>query len=352
MRIKLLLILFFSIFWGVNSNARAQDTITICKDVRNIVFSIKTITGNAIAWQWTLTGTSFSGKLNDSVCGPVPYNTIGVFTATCKVSYSNMKDSTHRFIIKVFDGKVQMPPLKDTVLCGPVNLTLDAGNAANSAVKYKWMPGGQTTQTININSPGAYGVSVFIIDDFSYKCTNCVACDSQTKQITVTRGAKATVDLGPDRFICGDNPAILDAGPGYINYAWQPNSETSQTISVLMSGDYSVTVTNSDGCSASDQIHLKDSCPMYIFTPNAITIDGDGLNDIFNWAGNMRMKTFRLEVFNRWGEKMFQTEDPKKGWNGIYQNQPVIQGVYWYLIECKDTNEEKHFLKGTITVLR
>jgi len=86
MRTKLLLILFFLFFGGLQLNAQTPDTITICKDIRNIVFSIKTITGNAIAWQWTLTGTSFVGKLTDSVCGPVPYNTIGVYTANCKVS--------------------------------------------------------------------------------------------------------------------------------------------------------------------------------------------------------------------------------------------------------------------------
>ena len=109
MRTKILLILFFSIYGVLSLKAQTPDTIRICKDIRNIVFSIKTITGNAIAWQWTLTGTSFSGKLNDSVCGPVPYNTVGVFTATCLVTYSNAKDSLHKFTIKVFDGKVQKP---------------------------------------------------------------------------------------------------------------------------------------------------------------------------------------------------------------------------------------------------
>ncbi len=352
MRIKILLILFVSIFGVLSLKGQTPDTIRICKDIRNIVFSIRTITGNAIAWQWTLTGTSFSGKLNDSVCGPVPYNTVGVFSATCLVTYSNAKDSLHKFNIKVFDGKVQMPNLRDTVICGAVSLTLDAGNTANSYVNYRWMPGGQTTRTININAPGIYGANVFTLDDFSYKCTNCVACDSLTKQITITRGAKATVDLGPDRFICGDNPAILFAGAGFTDYTWQPNNEKTQSISVLISGYYSVSVTNSDGCRGYDEIFIKDSCPMYIFTPNAITMDGNALNEVFNWAGNMKMKTFHLEVFDRWGERMFQTEDAMKGWDGTYANEPVIQGVYWYLIKCVDTNDIRHFLKGTITVLR
>jgi gliding motility-associated-like protein len=352
MRIKVLLFILCLMAFLPWHELKAQDTITICKDVRNITFSIKTISGNATSWQWTLTGTFFSGKLNDSICGPVPYNTVGIFQATCLVGYSNQKDSLHKFIINVFDGKVQMPSLKDTVLCGPVNLTLDADNANNPLVKYKWLPNGQTSKTITINSPGTYLASVYTLDDFSYKCTNCVACDSLTKQAVVTRGAKATVDLGPDRFICGDNPAILDAGAGYISYKWLPNNEASQSISVLSSGTYSVSVTNSDGCTASDDIFLKDSCPMYIFAPNAISADFNGSNDVFTWAGNIKIKSYSLRVFNRWGEILFETNDPNKVWNGSYKDELVFEGVYCYLIECRDTNDMRHTLKGTITVLR
>ena len=349
---KFQILIFYIILFGFNSKIHAQDTITICKDVRRITFFIKTISGNATSWQWTLTGTSFSGKLTDSICGPVPYNTIGIYPATCLVTYNNAKDSLHKFIVKVFDGKVQLPPLRDTVLCGPVSLTLDAGNANNALVKYKWIPNAQTTKTIAISAPGSYGVSVFTLDDFSYKCTNCVACDSQTKMITVKRGANATVNLGPDRFICGNNAAILDAGSGYTNYEWKPNNEISQSISVLNSGYYSVNVTNSDGCTAWDDITLRDSCPMFIFAPNAISADNNGSNDMFLWGGNIKIKTYKLEIFNRWGEKLFETTDATKAWNGSYKNELVFEGVYWYLIDCRDTNDTRHFLKGTVTVLR
>ncbi len=343
---------------GVARGARSykenssQDTITICKDIRNIVFSIKTITGNAIAWKWTLTGTSFAGKTDDSICGPVPYNTVGIYLATCLVTFSGGKDSLNKFIIRVFDGKVQVPSMNDSVFCGSINLTLDAQNSSNPIAKYQWTPSGQKTRTINVTSAGIYGVSVYTVDDYSYQCTNCYACDSQSRQVNIALGAKASVNLGPDKFICGDNAVTLDAGAGYTSYSWQPNNETSQTISVLISGLYSVTVTNSDGCSASDQIFLKDSCPSYIFIPNAFTPDGNSINDIFNWAGNMRLKTFHLEIYNRWGQNIYQTDDAAKGWDGYYQNKPSPQGVYIYLLECRDTNGFRHHLKGTFTLLR
>ncbi|MCX6188730.1 MAG: gliding motility-associated C-terminal domain-containing protein [Bacteroidetes bacterium] len=334
------------------NRTKILDTITICKDIRNIIFSIKTLTGNAIAWKWTFTGTSFAGVTNDSICGPVPYNTIGTYLATCLVTFSGGKDSLHTFVIRVFDGKVQAPLLHDSIFCGPINITLDGQNASNAIAKYRWVPSGQTSRTINVTSAGTYGVSVYTVDDYSYKCTNCLACDSQTSQVNIILGAKATVNLGPDRFICGDNAVILDAGPGYTTYLWQPNSETSQSIAVLHGGTYSVSVTNADGCTASDQIFLKDSCPAYIFIPNAFSPDGNAKNDVFNWAGNMKISTFHMEIFNRWGQNIFKTDDQNQGWDGFYNNQPAMEGVYIYLLECRDFNGFRHHLKGTFSLLR
>lgn len=330
---------------------KAQDTITICKDVRNITFSIFTTQGKAVAWNWTLFGGSYSGTKTDSFCGPVAYNTIGTYSAECLVTFSTGKDSLHRFIVKVFDGTVKPIPLSDTTICGAVNLTLDAGNTGNPIIKYRWA-GGQTTRQLTVNQPGVYTVSVFTVDDYSYKCVGCRACDSVTKSATVKLGAKPAVSLGPDRFICNDNPVTLDAGTDGITYLWTPTGETTQTISTAISGTYAVTVTNADGCKSTDQIFLKDSCPMYIFLPDAFTPDGNNINDSFIWKGNIKMKTYSLVIYNRWGQKMFESKDPSKAWDGYYKKKPCQEGVYAYLLECVDTREERHVLKGNLTLLR
>lgn len=333
--------------------ANAQTTLNICT-VRNLILTIYTVSGKAVAWQWSLPGATYSGPLNDSFVSGVKYNTPGNYTATCKVTFSTGKDSNNVFIINAFDGTVQPIPLRDTVICGNVNLTLDAGNATQTIARYKWTPGAQTTRTINVTSPQTYGVSVYTTDDYSYApgCVGCNACDSAFKQAVVTLGAPATVDLGPNRFICNDNPITLDAGSGYTSYLWTPGNETSQTITIAAGGTYGVTVENADGCRASDIVTFRDSCPMLIFMPNAFTPDENGLNDILIWKGNMKMKNYQLKIYNRWGQKMFDTEDPTKGWDGKYQGKNAIEGVYTYLLECVDTNENRHVLKGNISLLR
>lgn len=331
---------------------QAQDTITICKDVRNIIFTIFTTQGKAVAWDWTLNGGVYSGSTKDSTCGPVNYPTVGIYSANCKVTFSTGNDSIHRFIIKVFDGTVQPIPLRDTTICGNINLTLGAGNSGNPIAKFKWFPGNAATPSISVNQPGTYGVSVYTVDDYSYNCNGCVACDSISKFIDVKLGSKPVVNLGPDRFICNDFAVTLDAGTDGTEYIWAPNGETTQTISTAISGTYTVTVKNLDGCTASDAIFLKDSCPMYIFMPNSFTPDENNINDKCIWVGNMKMKKYTFLVFTRWGEKVFETTDPTKAWDGFYQGKVCPQGVYAYLLECVDTQENRHVLKGNITLLR
>lgn len=330
----------------------SQDTITICKDVRNIVFTIYTTQGKAVAWDWTLNGGVYSGSKSDSFCGPVSYPNIGIFSATCNVTFSTGKDSLHRFIIKVFDGSIKPISLNDTILCGAVNLTLDAGNAGNPIVKYKWQPGGQTSRQISVNQPGSYSVSVYTVDDYSYKCVGCIACDSAVATASVSQGTRPAVNLGPDRFICNNNPVTLDPGVTGIKYLWTPNGEQTQSIITAIPGTYGVTVTNSDGCTGSDHIVLKDSCPMFIFLPNAFTADLNGINDSFNWVGNMQMKDYNIVIYNRWGQKMFESSDAKQGWDGKYNGKNCPQGVYIYLLKCIDTREERHVLKGIFTLLK
>ncbi|MBS3915676.1 MAG: gliding motility-associated C-terminal domain-containing protein [Bacteroidetes bacterium] len=335
------------------NSLKAQDTITICKDVRSITFSIITTQGTAVAWDWTIFGGTYSGPTNNSTCGPVAYNSVGIFKTTCNVTFDTGDDSLHTFIIRVFDGKVNPQTLRDTTMCGSVNLTLDAGNASPIA-KYLWSPGGQSTQKITVNQPGTYKVSVYTVDDYSYSmaCPSCIACDSVTLQSVVKLSPNPVVNLGPDRFICNDNPVDLDAGNTGAGFLWSPTGETTQIITTAISGNYSVVVTNSDGCSATDDIFLKDSCPMYLFIPDAFTTDDNLFNDSFNWKGNMKMKEYKLVIYNRWGQKMFESENPYQAWDGKYMDEPCPEGVFAYLLECVDTQQARHVRTGCITILR
>jgi gliding motility-associated-like protein len=123
---------------------------------------------------------------------------------------------------------------RDTSLCNGNPITLNPGNSPGAT--YLWSPDGQTTQTIQVTTPGTYSVTV----------TN--SCGSASDAINVTLVATPPlVNLGADLLLCSpsDFPRVLDAGNSGSNYYWSTGA-TSQTISVSAGGEYFVTVTN--GC--------------------------------------------------------------------------------------------------------
>ena len=64
------------------------------------------------------------------------------------------------------------------------------------------------------------------------------------------------------------------------------------------------------------------------------------------------MEDYRLEIFNRWGELLFVTEDPEIGWDGYYRGQPAKQDVYVWKAYAKFSDGRESMLKGDVTLLR
>jgi gliding motility-associated-like protein len=89
----------------------------------------------------------------------------------------------------------------------------------------------------------------------------------------------------------------------------------------------------------------------YINTYNAFSPNGDGVNDLF-LTTNQNLINYRLTIFNRWGNTLFETTDPAAGWNGTYLGGDVPDGTYFYLIEAKGIDGEKYWLKGFVYLNR
>ena len=142
----------------------------------------------------------------------------------------------------------------DTTICQGLGAILDAGNPGST---YLWSPGGQTTQTITVNSPGTYGVTV----------TN--SCGSISNNINVTATSSApTVNLGPDVHSCAPASVTLDAGNAGSTYLWSTGA-TTQTISVSSSGKYFVKASNACGSSTDTMIvYIDNEVPVVDLGPD------------------------------------------------------------------------------------
>ncbi len=91
--------------------------------------------------------------------------------------------------------------------------------------------------------------------------------------------------------------------------------------------------------------------PLRLFVPDAFSPNGDGINDTFVVKG-IFLQNFRLRIFNRWGEPVFQTDSAEQGWDGTLNGRAAAEGNYVYSIEVEDVRGERFVKRGGFLLLR
>lgn len=97
--------------------------------------------------------------------------------------------------------------------------------------------------------------------------------------------------------------------------------------------------------------HYNEKTKEVLF-PSAFTPNGDGRNDIFEPLGIRNVKTMTIQIWNRWGEQVFSSSDPTKGWDGNYKGTPAQTGVYAYLVNYVKADGDEKVIKGNVTLIR
>jgi gliding motility-associated-like protein len=140
-----------------------------------------------------------------------------------------------------------------------------------------------------------------------------------------------------------------------IVYQWYEGSEpvsTEQTITVTPNETtwYYVYLDICSGLVLKDSVHVVVTRPI----PNAFTPNGDGLNDVFRIFGTPpeNITKFNFQVYNRWGQKIFGTNNIEEGWDGKLKGQYCEPGVYVWEIFYEDSKKVKVTNHGTVKLLR
>ena len=222
----------------------------------------------------------------------------------------------------------------DTTLCEKQTLLLQAFN--NNA-SYTWQDG-STAPTYVVKNEGIFFVTADI--------NNCTASDT----ITVLYKKLPYFTLGKDTFVCAGAPYVLTP---FINtnasLLWQDGS-TAASYTIQKEGIYFLTAANECG-SYTDSLNITTGiCNLLL--PSGFTPNGDGINDVFKVKYPFPAKDFHFVMYDRWGEKVFETNDINKGWDGNYKGQPAIQNAYIWVINYVDINNKPQQLKGTVMLLR
>ncbi len=142
-----------------------------------------------------------------------------------------------------------------------------------------------------------------------------------------------------------------------LTYLWQGTSPLncytceSNIIYPSESATYTVLIKDTFGCKHLDTIMITvDTCEIWF--PSAFTPNGDGKNDIIKVLGQLSpYQDFSLSIYNRWGQRVFYTEDKYKGWNGIFNGVKQEIDTYSYMILYK-LHGQSGIMKGNFELIR
>jgi gliding motility-associated-like protein len=161
------------------------------------------------------------------------------------------------------------------------------------------------------------------------------------------------IPIGNNYTYCqGDTVTLTATSPTAEYFLWFDGTVLS-THSFFESGNYSVTVSNMCETVSRNWNMEFDDCNIYVFIPNSFTPNNDAINDVWFPEINGWTEVETL-VFNRWGEIVFSSENPKSPWAGEVRNGSYFapDGVYSYLIKAKFTNGEAREFRGFISLIR
>ena len=248
--------------------------------------------------------------------------------------------------------------------CAPLCVNFKV-NASSNVVSYNWNLGNGSTgnsaaQQTCYGATGIYTINVSVSDGIG--CSN-----SSTYTVNVFPQPIADFNHAPIKPVINVDPEVTftDASHGanvvawnwyFMNTAQYTSTTQNPTFMYTEPGTYAVAlVVKSDkGCTDTIVRSLVVGEDYGIYVPNAFTPNNDGLNDIFQPKGFGIVK-YELQIFDRWGERIFSTKTFEEGWNGKIQSRGgdvVQEGVYTWLINTTSVFGKSHEIKGHVTLIK
>ena len=246
-------------------------------------------------------------------------------------------------------------------VCVGNSITLQAVNMnAYDTLIYSWKPVASIVSGANASSAV---VSPTTNTLYTVSVQNQFGClDSASQNVIALVPPNVTAWAGSDTIYAGDPVQLFSSGTTGVTYQWMPNKGLTASgvqntgASPQTTTTYTIAVTDANGCSdtARVQVFVKPYPPCGepdIYVPNAFSPNNDNRNDRLFVRGN-KITELYFVLYNRWGEKVFETTSQSEGWDGTYKGIPAEPAVFVYYlrVRCDDGNE--YFNKGNVTLLR
>lgn len=278
------------------------------------------------------------------------------------ISLNSCRDTAY------FDLVVHPQPLSSftaTSPCfpNPVIFTNTSSIQSGSIDSYLWSFG-DASQSNQINPIHSYSIpgyySVQLISTSNYSCKDTIVQNNAAyvrkkpiASFTFTRLPDKQFDVSTLKFQNLSTSNIVTSNWNFGDGNFSSDFEPEQDFADTFERTVQLIVTNDEGCT--DTAYDKTGAlitDFVFYIPDAFSPGSNNINDIFKPIATPYVRTYIMEVFNRWGEKVFSTDDITAGWDGTYQNEDCEQGVYIVRIYLVPMRGKIQSHNTTVTLLR
>ncbi len=287
----------------------------------------------------------------------------GTFDVSLTVTDENNCEATSVQTIDWYpESEIMIEPEED-IGCEPFTVTIINNSFPIAGYTTEWDLGDGNTSTEaspthTYELPGQYTVYLKITSPIG-----CVSDQTFPNLITVESAPIASFDCAPEELSnFNSTVTFTDQSTDAIAWDWSfGDGETSNLTNPIYTyqdtGKFEVMliVTHPTGCQDSITKIIDIEPKFTYFLPNAFTPNFDELNDGFLGAGDFfGIEQFKMTIWNRWGEQIFETDDPNIAWNGKKNNsgEDSQVGVYVYLVNLIGNRGKKFEYKGFVTLIR
>jgi len=194
---------------------------------------------------------------------------------------------------------------------------------------------------------------------YTYGVADAVGCVMRAKTVLPEPATVALTNTKIHHVSCIetiDGRILLHVSGGTPPYTYSLNQgpwQADSSFHGLDAGQYALQVKDQNNCAVTGQaeiIRYIRECA--VFMPNAFSPNGDGINDIFRAKVHDDVRDYRLAVYNRWGELMFESRDAEAGWDGTFKGQPANTEVYAWVLTYTDSHQQARKQTGSVTLIR
>lgn len=327
----------------------SNDTILYCanKSITLKATASGGITSGNYKYSW-----SAAGAINTTGRGA---STLNINPQTSKKYYVTVKDTCGLEDVKdsINVTVIYTPPTlktsNDTSLCIGDSTVLNAKLTLGlPGYKYKWLPANISGSSINIK-PNNRTI---------YTVTATDSCGIELTQTIIVNVIKTRADFATET-ITNNDWSFINTSAEANNYIWDFGDSTSLSTDVNPyhtyedTGRYNVTliVKNNKGCVDTLQRYILVKPGLYFYFPNSFTPNGDGNNDVFAPKG-LGIAKYNMNIFNRWGELIYNSNDINQGWDGSTNKAKSQTETYTCVFDVEDDRGNKYQKIGSIILIR